>query len=104
MKVSFVLDTKKFKMKIKPIGERVLIRIEKPKEEKTKSGIYLPKSEDEKKQGIVEEIGTTKDGKGLPLNKGDKVLYSGYSHEDIEIDDNKYIVIEFKDIIAKLED
>ncbi len=91
-------------MKIKPIGERVLIRIEKPKEEKTKSGIYLPKSDEEKKQGIVEEIGMTKDGKDLPLSKGDKILYGGYSHEDIEIEDKKYVIIEFKDIIAKLED
>lgn len=91
-------------MKIKPIGERVLIRIEKSKEEKTKSGIYLPKSEEEKKQGIVEEVGTDKNGKQLPLNKGDKVLYSGYSHEDIEIEDRKYVIVEFKDIVAKLEE
>jgi chaperonin GroES len=91
-------------MKIKPIGERVLIRIEKPKEEKTKSGIYLPKSDEEKKQGIIEEVGINKDGKLLPLNKGDKVLYSGYSHEEIEIGNEKYVIVEFKDIIAKLED
>ena len=44
-------------MKIKPLGERVFIKIEKPKEEKTKSGVYLPKSEEEKKQGnIVLEV------------------------------------------------
>jgi len=91
-------------MKIKPIGERVLIRIEKPKEEKTKSGIYLPKSDEEKKQGIIEEVGINKDGKLLPLNKGDKALYSGYSHEEIEIGNEKYVIVEFKDIIAKLED
>lgn len=91
-------------MKIYPIGERVLIKIEKSKEEVTKSGIYLPKSDEEKKQGIVVEVGTNKDGKPLPLNKGDKVLYSGYSHEDIEIDNEKYVIVEFKDIVAKLED
>jgi chaperonin GroES len=91
-------------MKIKPLGERVLIKTEKNKEEKTKSGIYLPKSEEDKKQGIIEEVGVSKDGKGLPINKGDKVLYSGYSHEEIEIDNEKYVIVEFKDIIAKLED
>lgn len=91
-------------MKIKPLGERVLIKTEKNKEEKTKSGIYLPKSEEDKKQGIIEEVGVSKDGKGLLINKGDKVLYSGYSHEEIEIDNEKYVIVEFKDIIAKLED
>jgi chaperonin GroES len=91
-------------MKIKPLGERVLIKTEKNKEEKTKSGIYLPKSDEDKKQGIIEEVGESKDGKGLPINKGDKVLYSGYSHEEIEIGSEKYVIVEFKDIIAKLED
>ena len=90
-------------MKIKPIGDRVLIKIEKQKEEKTKSGIYLPKSSEEKKQGIVEEVGTNMEGK-TQLKKGDKVLYSGYSHEDIENENEKYVVVEFKDIIAKIED
>ncbi len=81
-----------------------MIKIEKTKEEKTKSGIYLPKSDEEKKQGIVEEIGTDKNGKQLPLIKGNKVIYSGYSHEDIEIEDEKYVIVEFKDIVAKVED
>ena len=47
-------------MRITPLGERVLIRQVKT-EEKTKSGIYLPKAED-KKEGIIEAIGTFKDG------------------------------------------
>ena len=88
-------------MKIKPIGERVILKTVKS-EEKTKSGIYLPKSED-KKQGIVEEVGNLKDGKEMPIKKGDRVLYSGYSSEEFEINGEKYLIIEYKDIIAKLE-
>ncbi|MEM4330657.1 MAG: co-chaperone GroES [Candidatus Pacearchaeota archaeon] len=90
-------------MEIIPIGERVLLKIEKKKEERTKGGIYLPKSEDEKKEGIVVKVGKDKDGKDLPLKIGEKVLYSGYSNEDIEIDGEKYVIVEYKDIIAKLE-
>ena len=89
-------------MKITPLGERVLIKQVKA-EEKTKSGIYLPKLED-RKEGIIESVGTFKDGSKIPLNKGDKVLYSGYSSEEIEIDKEKYVIVEFKDIVAKLED
>ncbi len=88
-------------MQLKPIGDRVIL---KPVEaqERTASGIYLPKSED-KKEGIVEEVGTLKDGSLIPLQKGDKVLYSGYSNEEIELDNKKFIIVEFKDVVAKVE-
>ncbi|MEM4182160.1 MAG: co-chaperone GroES [Candidatus Pacearchaeota archaeon] len=90
-------------MRVIPLGERVLLKMEKAKEEITKGGIYLPKSDDEKKQGVVVAVGKDKDGKDLPLNVGEKVLYSGYSNEEIEIDNEKHVIVEFKDIIAKLE-
>lgn len=81
------------------MGERVLL---KPiKEERTAGGIYLPESAKERKQGIVEAVGTTDEGKALPLKKGDKVLYGGYSNEEIEVGDETYLIVEFKDILAK---
>ncbi len=91
-------------MKVIPFGERVLLRIEKAKEERTKGGIYLPKSDEEKKQGVIVSIGKDKDGKDLPLKIGETVLYAGYSNEDIEIDGKKHVIVEFKDIIARLEE
>ena len=90
-------------MKISPIGERVVLKPVKA-EERTKSGIYLPKGAEEKKHGIIEAVGMSKDGKHLPLNKGDKVIYGGYSSEEVEINGEKFLIIEFKDIIAKLEE
>lgn len=89
-------------MKITPIGERVVIKPVKT-EERTKSGIYLPSDKEEKKQGIVQEVGTLKDGVRIPLHQGDRILYSGYSSEEIELNGEKYLIVEFKDIIAKLE-
>jgi len=91
-------------MKIKPIGERVLIKPVRA-EEKTAGGIYIPeKAKEEKKQAIIEEIGKTKDGKDLPLKKGDKILYGGYSLDEFEINNEKYLIIDFKDILAIMED
>ena len=90
-------------MELKPIGERVVLKPLEA-EEKTKSGIYLPKSSDEKKQGVVIEVGTMKDGKPIQLNQGDKVLYGGYSSEDFEFNGEKVLVVEFKDILARLEE
>jgi len=88
-------------MKLKPIGERVIIKpIE--GEERTKSGIYLPKPE-ERKEGIIETVGTLENGKEIPLEKGDKIIYSGYSNEEVEVGEEKFIIVDFKDIIAKIE-
>jgi chaperonin GroES len=87
-------------MKVTPIGERVLIKpLE--KEEKTKSGLYLPKSED-KNQGIIEAL-PSHINPSILLQKGDKVIYSGYSHEEIEIEGKKFLIVELKDIVAKIE-
>ena len=89
-------------MKIKPIGKRVLIKPVK-EEERTKSGIYIPESaKEKKKQGIVVEIGTV-DDKEFPIKKGDVILYSGYSSEELDFDGEKYLIIESKDVIAKIE-
>jgi len=88
---------------IKPIGERVLLKPLKT-EERTKSGIYLPKDANkDKKEAIVESVGEDKDGKPLPLKKGDRILYGGYSSEEFEIAGETFLIIEFKDILARLE-
>jgi len=88
---------------LKPLGERVLLTPVKF-EEKTKSGIYLPKEANkDKKEGIVVEVGHDKDGKSLPLHKGDRVLYGGYSSEEFESNGETFLIIEFKDILARFE-
>lgn len=87
---------------IKPIGERVLLKPLKY-EEKTKSGIYLPKETNkDKKEGEVVDVGT-KDGHPLPLKKGDIVLYGGYSSEEFEHQGEMFLIIDFKDILARIE-
>ncbi|MEN9625678.1 MAG: hypothetical protein RL557_6 [archaeon] len=90
-------------MKIKPIGERILIKPIK-KEERTSGGIYIPEeAREEKKEAIVEEVGIVQ-GKELPLKKGDRILYGGYSSDEFEIGKEKYLIIEFKDVLARLEE
>ncbi|MGYP001566143916 len=89
-------------MRLKPIGERIILKhIE--GESKTKSGLYLPKSAEEKKQGEVVEVGMMKDGSMFPLKRGDRIIYGGYSSEEIEVDGQKYLIIEMKDVLARIE-
>ncbi len=89
-------------MKIQPLGERLLIKQLKQHEEKTKSGLYLPKDSKEKKEGIVVEIGTDREGNSLPVKAGDHIIYSGYSSEEIEIEGEKHLIIDFKDVVARV--
>ena len=88
-------------MKITPIGERVLL---KPilEEEKTKGGIYIPESARENNEkGKVLAVGKLKD-KESELKEDDVVLYSGYSNEEFELEGEKYVIVDYKDIYAKL--
>ena len=89
-------------MRLKPIGERVVLKTLEHSEERTKSGLILPKS-DEKKQGEIVEAGSFANGNPLPLKKGDKVIYGGYSSEEFDLDGKKHLIIEFKDILAVIE-
>jgi chaperonin GroES len=89
-------------MHIKPLGKRVLIKPVKD-EERTSGGIYIPETaKEKKKQGIVVELGNIEE-KELPIKKGDIILYTGYSSEEMEINGEKYQILESKDIIAKIE-
>ena len=41
--------------------------------------------------------------KKLGLKKGDRIIYGGYSHEEIELANDKFIILELKDVLARVE-
>lgn len=92
-------------MKIKPLGERVLI--EPLKEgEVNKGGIIIPDSAKEKPQeGKVIAVGTGKlddDGKKIPFNVkvGDTVLMPKYGGTEVKMDGKEYQIVREDDILA----
>lgn len=94
-------------MKIKPLGDRVLVR-QLEGEEKSKAGIILPDSAKEKPQeGEVLAVGEGKyiEGKLIPLavKKGDKVLFSKYGGDEIKVDGEELKILQESDILAILE-
>lgn len=90
-------------MNIKPIGERVLIKVVK-QADKTESGIYLPESsKEEKKEGTVIAVGTYEDGRDLPLKNGDHVIYGGYKSDEMDVDGEQHVFVDFKDVLAIIE-
>jgi chaperonin GroES len=94
-------------MKLKPLGDRLLVQpVE--EEETTASGIVLPDTAKEKPQkGKVLAVGDGKleDGKRIPLDvsKGDEVLYSKYGGTDITVDGEDLLVLRESDVLAKVE-
>ena len=92
-------------MKIKPLGERVLIELVK-EEEVAKGGIIIPDSAKEKPQeGRVIAVGTGKldeNGKVVPFHvkKGDLVLMPKYGGTEVKVDGNEYQIVREDDILA----
>lgn len=92
--------------KLQPLGDRVIAKpVE--KEEKTKSGIYLPDTAKEKPQeGTIVAVGPgkkTEDGKIIPLDVkvGDTVIYAKYGGTEIKVEGEELIILRESDILAK---
>mmetsp|Transcript_2511 Transcript_2511/g.4591 ORF Transcript_2511/g.4591 Transcript_2511/m.4591 type:complete len:107 (-) Transcript_2511:1587-1907(-) len=93
---------------LKPLGERVLVKMDKT-EEKTTGGILLPDNAKKKPQiGEIIAIGNNKKNSedsvtSISLQIGNKVLYSKYAGTNIKINNDEYILLNEKDILAIIE-
>ena len=94
------------KMKIKPLGGRVLVE---PLEDREviKGGIVIPDSAKEKPQEAkIVAVGAGKkdeDGKIIPIDEvkvGDIVLTSKYGGTEVKVDDKEYKILNLSDILA----
>ena len=92
-------------MKIKPLGDRVLVKRIR-EEDKTKGGIIIPDTAKEKPQeGKVVAVGRGKvaeDGKLIPpeVKAGDKILFGKYSGSEIKLDGEEHVVLREDDILG----
>jgi len=96
------------KVKIQPLGDRVLVKPVESKEVK-RGGIIIPDTAKEKPQeGEVVAVGKgkmTEDGKILPMDvkPGDRILYGKYSGNEIKIDDIEHLIMHQDDILGILK-
>jgi chaperonin GroES len=92
-------------MKLTPLGDRVIIKLIEEHEVK-KGGIIIPDTAKERPQeGEVVAVGKgRRTNKGdrveMDVKKGDRVLFGKYSGNEINIDDEKYLVVKEDEIIA----
>lgn len=97
-------------MKIKPLGDRVLVEPLGVDDKKTAGGIIIPEtvSKERGEQGKVIAVGEGKrgdDGKLIPLTvkKGDKIIFSKYGPDEIKVDGKEYFIISEANILAVIE-
>ena len=94
-------------MTIKPLADRVLIKMEEA-EETTKSGIILAGSAKEKPQ-VADVIavgpGGMVDGKEvvMQLKAGDRVITGKYTGTEVKIDGEEYTIVRQSDVLAVVE-
>ena len=95
-------------MKIKPIGDRILVK-PLPAEEK-RGGLFIPDcAKETPTEFIVSHLGTGKldeHGKMIPfqVKVGNRVLCSKYGGTEIKVNGETYKVLSSDDVIAVLED
>ena len=95
----------KTETKLQPLGDRVVLKPT-PREEMTKSGIVLPDTAKEKPQeGQIIAIGPgafDADGKRIAMDVkvGQKVLYGKYAGTEFKLDDEEFLILAEKDVLA----
>ncbi|MBS1401643.1 MAG: co-chaperone GroES [Oscillospiraceae bacterium] len=94
-------------MKLKPLADRVVLK-QFQAEEKTKSGIILAASAQEKPEMYeVVEVGPggLVDGKEvvMTVKVGDRVIVGKYSGTTVKVDDEEFSIVKQGDILATLE-
>ena len=94
-------------MKLKPLADRVILKQFKA-EEKTKSGLILAASAQEKPEMFeVVEVGPGGMVEGnqvdMIVKAGQQVLVGKYSGSKVKLDDEEYTIVRQSDILAVIE-
>lgn len=96
-------------MKIRPLGDKILVKRDEPTS-RTESGIYLPETaKDKPKQGKIVAVGNgilnKETGEYLPFSvkKGDAVIFSSYSGTEVKIDNVDYLIMTEEDILGVVD-
>jgi chaperonin GroES len=93
-------------LKLRPLADRVVVKpVE--RDEMTKSGIVLPDTAKEKPQeGLIEAVGNGRYNEqsgqrvALDVKVGDRVIYAKYAGSEVKIDEEEYLILSEKDILA----
>ena len=94
--------------KLKPLEDKIVLQVEKETEKTSAGGLIIQTMQEEKPQeAIVLAVGpgiTFGNGEKMvpDVNVGDKVLFSKYQGTEVTVDNEKYLIISYRDILAVL--
>jgi chaperonin GroES len=94
-------------MDLKPLGDRIVVKPEDEDEQTTASGLVIPDTAKEKPQlGEVIAVGPGefKDGERVPVDVsvGDLVFYSKYGGTEVKYENDDYLILSSRDVLAIL--
>jgi chaperonin GroES len=96
-------------MKLKPLGDRVLVQRSDEADQKSAGGIIIPDTAKEKPSrgkvisagpGSLKDDGTRT---ALDVKEGDEILFGKYSGTEVKIDGEEYLIMHESDILGVLE-
>jgi len=88
-------------MNFKPLGDRVLVKVQEP-ETKTASGIIIPDNASKEKPTQAEVIAIGADVEHVEI--GDTVMYAQYARTaTVTLDTKEYLVMEISEILGVLK-
>ncbi|MFA6105773.1 MAG: co-chaperone GroES [Patescibacteria group bacterium] len=94
-------------MRIRPLGDNVLIKQTKA-DEVTSFGLVLPEKDEKKPEGDVVAVGPGKllengSRSALEVKVGDRVVLKSWGGEKVEIDKEEYKIVSADEILAVVE-
>jgi chaperonin GroES len=92
--------------KLKPLEDKVVLKVEKEAEKTSAGGLIIQTMQEEKPQeAIVVAVGpgiTFGNGEKMvpDVSVGDKVLFSKYQGTEVTVDNEKHLILSYRDILA----
>ena len=92
-------------MKLKPLGDRIVVKPKEEDEMRTQSGLVIPDTAKEKPQlGEVLAVGPGewREGERVPMDVsvGDLVFYSKYGGTEVKYEGEEYLILSARDVLA----
>mgnify|MGYP002961660664 FL=1 len=101
--LQLILIRRHYIMKLVPLADRVVLK-QLEAETKTKTGIILTSSAQEKPQEAeVVAVGPGTEDVKMEVSVGQKVIYSKYAGTEVKLEDEEYIIVKQNDILAVVE-
>lgn len=92
-------------VKLQPLGKRIVVRPEEVQETTTGGLIIPPTAQDDKKPevGVVVKLGTGEKDFTFSVKVGNRVFFKQYSPEEIEVDGEKFFIVDEEDVLAIIQ-